>query len=85
MVLFSLIPESPYHYALHGSIDEAEASLKWFRREADVKAEMQELQDFVDGASTSVLTKLKNFLLPGILEMNYLIEPPFFLNFEAYA
>lgn len=68
MVLFSLIPESPYHYALHGSIDEAEASLKWFRREADVKAEMQELQDFVDGASTSILTKLKNFLLPGNLE-----------------
>jgi len=68
MVLFSLIPESPYHYALHGNIDEAEASLKWFQREADIKAEMRELQDFVDGASTSILTKLKDFLLPGISE-----------------
>lgn len=66
VVLFSLIPESPYHYALHGNIDETEASLKWFRREADVKAEMQELQDFVDGARTGIITKFKNFLLPGI-------------------
>jgi len=72
MVLFSLIPESPYHYALHGNIDEAEASLKWFRREADVKAEMRELQDFVDGASTSILTKLKDFLLPGISETKWI-------------
>lgn len=71
IVLFSLIPESPYHYALHGNIDEAEASLKWFRREADVKAEMQELQDFVDGARTNIITKLKNFLLPGKLKANY--------------
>jgi len=66
MVLFSLIPESPYHYALHGNIDEAEASLKWFQRETNVKTEIQELQDFVDGANTSILTKLKDFLLPGI-------------------
>lgn len=67
MALFSLIPESPYHYALHGNIDEAEVSLKWFRRESDVKAELQELQNFVNGATTSILTKLKDFVLPGIL------------------
>jgi len=66
MVFFSLIPESPYHYVLHGDIDEAEASLKWFRRQIDVKAEMQELRDFVDGANTDILTKLSDFLLPGI-------------------
>lgn len=66
VVLFSLIPESPYHYALDGNIDEAEASLKWFRRKADVKAELQQLQDFVDGARTAFLTKLKDFILPGI-------------------
>ncbi|XP_072763855.1 facilitated trehalose transporter Tret1 [Anoplolepis gracilipes] len=66
MALFSLIPESPYHYALHGDIDEAEASLKWFRREANVKAELQQLQDFVDGAnSTGILTKLKDFISPA--------------------
>lgn len=73
MILFSLIPESPYHYALHGNIDEAEASLKWFRRETNVKAEIQELQDFVDGANTSILTKLKDFLLPGISKATSLI------------
>jgi len=67
VMLFSLIPESPYHYALHGNIDEAEASLKWFRRKADVKAELQELQDFVDGARIGIMTKFKNFLLPGII------------------
>lgn len=71
VALFSLIPESPYHYALHGDIDEAEASLKWFRRETDVKAELQQLQDFVDGASTGILTKLKDFLLPGISKIKY--------------
>lgn len=68
VALFSLIPESPYHYALHGDIDKAEASLKWFRRESDVKAELQELQDFVNGATSSILTKLKDFLLLGISE-----------------
>ncbi|KAL0115570.1 hypothetical protein PUN28_010825 [Cardiocondyla obscurior] len=92
MVLFSLIPESPYHYALHGNIDEAEASLKWFRREADVKAEMRELQDFVDGASTSILTKFKDFLLPvnlkNILVMLGLIlfvQASSFSTINAYA
>lgn len=71
VALFSLIPESPYHYVLHGDIDEAEASLKWFRPEADVKTEMQELQDFVDGANTSILTKLNDFFLPGICDNSY--------------
>jgi len=73
VVFFSLIPESPYHYVLHGDIDEAEASLKWFRRQADVKAEMQELRDFVDGANTDILTKLSDFLLPGT-------RSPFFIS-----
>lgn len=65
MILFSLIPESPYHYILHGDIDKAEASLKWFRREADVKAEMQDLQEFVHGAETNIFLKLKEFLMPS--------------------
>lgn len=80
VVLFSLIPESPYHYVLHSSINKAEASLKWFRREADVKAEMQELQDFVHGANTNILTKLKNLLVPGIYFENdsYLNASSFF-------
>ncbi|XP_017752576.1 PREDICTED: facilitated trehalose transporter Tret1-like [Eufriesea mexicana] len=68
MILFSLIPESPYHYLLHGDIDKAEASLKWFRREADVKAEMQDLQEFVDGAETNIFLKLKEFLMPSNLK-----------------
>lgn len=65
VILFSLIPESPYHYILQGDIDEAEAALKWFRRKTDVKAEILELQDFVNGAASDILTKLKSFLLPG--------------------
>ncbi|XP_043259065.1 facilitated trehalose transporter Tret1-like isoform X2 [Colletes gigas] len=68
MILFTMIPESPYHYLLHGDIDKAEASLKWFRRKADVKAEMRELQEFVDGAGTNVLRNLKQFLLPSNLK-----------------
>ncbi|XP_070148908.1 facilitated trehalose transporter Tret1 isoform X1 [Polyergus mexicanus] len=82
VALFSLIPESPCHYALHGNIDEAEASLKWFRREADIKAELVQLQDFVDGANTGILTKLKDFLLPANLK-NALIM--FGLNIFVYA
>ncbi|XP_032674674.1 facilitated trehalose transporter Tret1-like isoform X1 [Odontomachus brunneus] len=82
VALFSLIPESPYHYALHGDIDEAEASLKWFRRESDVKAELQELQDFVNGAATSILTKLKDLLLPANLKSMLIMSG---LNVFVYA
>ncbi|XP_012538187.1 facilitated trehalose transporter Tret1 [Monomorium pharaonis] len=92
MVLFSLIPESPYHYALHGDINEAEASLKWFRRKTDVKAEIQELQDFFDGASTSILMKLKDFLLPANLKnilimfgLNVFVQGSSFSTINAYA
>ncbi|XP_066588168.1 facilitated trehalose transporter Tret1-2 homolog isoform X2 [Prorops nasuta] len=60
IALFSLIPESPYHYLLRDDLDKAEASLKWFRREQNVKAEMQELRDFVgNAASTNLLDKFK--------------------------
>lgn len=71
MILFSLIPESPYHYLLHGDIDKAEASLKWFRREADVKAEMRDLQEFVDGAETNIFLKLKEFLMPSTRRFSF--------------
>ncbi|GAB1865756.1 Sugar transporter ERD6-like 6 [Camponotus japonicus] len=82
MVLFSLIPESPYHYTLHGDIDKAEASLKWFRRKADVKAELQQLQDFVDGARTAFLPKFEDFLLPVNLKKILML---FGLNVFVYA
>ncbi|XP_076620668.1 facilitated trehalose transporter Tret1 isoform X2 [Colletes latitarsis] len=73
MILFSMIPESPYHYLLHGDIDKAEASLRWFRRKADVKAEMRDLQEFVDGAGTNVLQNLKQFLLPSNLKNAFIM------------
>ncbi|XP_047356858.1 facilitated trehalose transporter Tret1-like [Vespa velutina] len=92
MALVSLIPESPYHYILHGDIDKAEASLKWFRREADVKAEMRELQDFVDGAESSIMMKLKAFILPGnlknamiLLGLNVLVHGSGYAIINAYA
>ncbi|XP_053997126.1 facilitated trehalose transporter Tret1-like isoform X1 [Hylaeus anthracinus] len=68
MILFSLIPESPYHYLLYGDIDKAEASLRWFRRKADVKAELRELQEFVDGAGTNIFRNFKQFLQPSNLK-----------------
>ncbi|XP_011636177.1 facilitated trehalose transporter Tret1 isoform X3 [Pogonomyrmex barbatus] len=92
MILFSLIPESPYHYVLHGNIDKAEASLKWFQREADMKAKMQEFQDFVNGANTSILTKFKDFLLPVNLKnililfgLNLFVQTSSFTTINAYA
>ncbi|CAL7933121.1 unnamed protein product [Xylocopa violacea] len=65
MILFSWIPESPYHHLLHGDIEKAEASLRWFRRKSDVKAEMQDLQEFIDGAETNIFLKLKEFFIPS--------------------
>ncbi|KAG7209762.1 hypothetical protein KM043_011385 [Ampulex compressa] len=65
LALFSLIPESPYHYVLHNDMDRAEASLKWFKRDADVKAEIQDLQEFVEGAGTSIIAKLREFFRPA--------------------
>ncbi|XP_076764730.1 facilitated trehalose transporter Tret1-like [Xylocopa sonorina] len=65
MILFSWIPESPYHHLLHGDIEKAEASLRWFRRKPDVKAEMQDLQEFIEGAETNIFLKLKEFLMPS--------------------
>ncbi|KAL6254775.1 hypothetical protein P5V15_014104 [Pogonomyrmex californicus] len=92
MILFSLIPESPYHYVLHGNIDKAEASLKWFQREADMKAKMQEFQDFVNDANTSILTKFKDFLLPVNLKniltlfgLNLFVQTSSFTTINAYA
>ncbi|XP_043488292.1 facilitated trehalose transporter Tret1-like [Polistes fuscatus] len=92
MALVSLIPESPYHYVLHGDIDKAEASLKWFRREADVKAEMRELQDFVDGAESSIIMRLKSFILPGNLKkviilfiLNVFVHASGYATINAYA
>ncbi|XP_078034001.1 facilitated trehalose transporter Tret1 [Augochlora pura] len=73
MIFFSLIPESPYHYVLHGDLDKAEAALKWFRREADVKPEMRELQEFVEGAQTNIFLNLKEFLLPNNLKKVFLV------------
>ncbi|CAK9817737.1 Facilitated trehalose transporter Tret1 [Anthophora quadrimaculata] len=73
IILFSLIPESPYHYLLHGDIDKAEASLKWFRREADVKAEMRDLQEFVNGAETNIFIKFKEFLIPNNLKKAFVV------------
>ena len=73
MILFSWIPESPYHYLLHRDTEKAEASLKWFRRESDVKAEMQELQEFVGGAGTNILRQLKDFFLPSNLKKAFVV------------
>ncbi|XP_015439135.1 PREDICTED: facilitated trehalose transporter Tret1-like [Dufourea novaeangliae] len=73
VILFSLIPESPYHYLLHGDIDKAEASLKWFRRETDVKAEMRDLQEFVGGTGTNIFRNLKEFLVPNNLKKGLMV------------
>lgn len=61
IVLFSLVPESPYYYVLNCEIVEAEKSLKWFRRETNVKKELQELQDFVRGSQLKILDLLKEY------------------------
>lgn len=60
--LFTLIPESPYHYVLKGDLEHAAMSLKWFKREANVTMELQELQDFVGSTSVSLSMRLQEFM-----------------------
>lgn len=66
LIAFSFIPESPYHYIMHNEIEKAEESLKWYRRESDVKGPCQELQDFIhSGTDVGFMAKLREFSLPG--------------------
>ncbi|KAK0081353.1 hypothetical protein PV325_012350 [Microctonus aethiopoides] len=58
IVLIYFIPESPYHHVLNGNMKRAELSLKWFKREADVAKEIQELKDFV-GNSLNVTFSIR--------------------------
>nr|XP_003699795.1 PREDICTED: facilitated trehalose transporter Tret1-like [Megachile rotundata] len=81
MILFSMIPESPYHYLLHGDIDKAEASLKWFRRETDVKTEIRELQEFVNGTETNNFVKLKEFLIPSNFKKALIVVGIYFFSY----
>ncbi|XP_015117426.1 facilitated trehalose transporter Tret1 isoform X1 [Diachasma alloeum] len=64
IILFSWIPESPYHYILQGDFKRAEASLLWYKRHADAPKEINELKEFVGSAnsdSESFKNKLKVF------------------------
>lgn len=62
LILFSFVPESPYHYTLHGDADNAEKSLRWFRRRTNVKEELLELREFVQDANVPLLSRLREYL-----------------------
>ena len=81
VVLFSFIPESPYHYIVHGNIPKAEESLKWFKREDDVKNDIQELQDFVGCTRVSFSRRFNEFVKPMHLKNTIHM---FFLNIFLY-
>ena len=65
LALFPLVPDSPYRYIMTGKIDEAERSLRWFRRRNDVKRELQQLQDYVQTSSVSLKDRLKELKQPS--------------------
>ena len=59
LLLFPLIPDSPYRYIVTNDFDKAEKSLQWFRRRKNVKQELQELRDYAENSSVSLLERLK--------------------------
>ncbi|XP_031777784.1 facilitated trehalose transporter Tret1-like [Nasonia vitripennis] len=61
LLLFPLIPDSPYRLIMIGNLDKAEKSLRWFRRRQDVKQELLELQDYVSTSKVSLVERLKEF------------------------
>ncbi|CAG5100758.1 Similar to Tret1: Facilitated trehalose transporter Tret1 (Bombyx mori) [Cotesia congregata] len=63
-IIFCFIPDSPYHYVTKGDLKSAEASLKWFKREANVLKEIQELKNFIGNTETNLLTQLREFKKP---------------------
>ncbi|CAB0035972.1 unnamed protein product [Trichogramma brassicae] len=65
LLLFPLVPDSPYRYITIGRLDKAEASLAWLRRRADVKAELQQLQDYVESSRVSLLERMREFKDPS--------------------
>ncbi|XP_012271537.1 facilitated trehalose transporter Tret1-like [Orussus abietinus] len=81
VVLFLLIPDSPHDHVRNDELEKAEKALQWYRREADVKKEVQELQDFIRGPKMSLLERIKEFRHPGILKAAFVM---FFLNFFFY-
>jgi hypothetical protein len=64
LMLFHLIPDSPYQHIMVGNLEKAEASLKWFRRKDNVKLELQELQDYVSSSKISLMDRLRELNEP---------------------
>ncbi|XP_011498158.1 PREDICTED: facilitated trehalose transporter Tret1-like [Ceratosolen solmsi marchali] len=64
LMIFHLIPDSPYQHIMTGNVDKAEASLKWFRRKDNVKLELQELQDYVSSSKISLMDRLRELNEP---------------------
>uniref|UniRef100_A0ABD2VU16 Major facilitator superfamily (MFS) profile domain-containing protein n=1 Tax=Trichogramma kaykai TaxID=54128 RepID=A0ABD2VU16_9HYME len=81
LLLFPLVPDSPYRYITIGRLDKAEASLAWLRRRADVKAELQQLQDYVESSRVSLLERMREFKDP-IYMKSFLMM--FMINIFSY-
>lgn len=59
--LFALVPESPYHHIVNGDTARAEESLRWFKRNADVKTEIRDLTVFVGTTRVGLSKRLEEF------------------------
>lgn len=59
LFLFPLIPDSPHWHIMQNDLDQAETSLKWFRRREDVKQELFELWDYVSTSKISLRERIK--------------------------
>ncbi|XP_015595543.1 facilitated trehalose transporter Tret1 [Cephus cinctus] len=65
--LFILLPDSPYYYMERKDVENAEKSLKWYRRREDVKKELCMIQNYVEEsvASNTFLSKVQEMWQPG--------------------
>nr|CAD7464007.1 unnamed protein product [Timema tahoe] len=72
IVLFALIPESPYYLVYKGNIDQAKTSLKWLRGENEelVELEIERLSERVAKLKINYPNKsfLETLFLPGVLK-----------------
>lgn len=85
ILLFSLIPESPYFHVLNGDIKKAETSLKWYKSSADITKELNAIKVFIGNDNLSVKEKFMEFNKPkNRKNMLSLIILNLFLSLSGY-
>ncbi|KAF7993972.1 hypothetical protein HCN44_011241 [Aphidius gifuensis] len=65
IILFSFIPDSPYYYILMNNEKKAEQSLKWYKPNAIISKEINEIKLFIGNDNLNLKEKLMEFNKPN--------------------